>query len=310
MHTAHSSVFGVIPVQRLVLFCLAALAPALAIAAPPRFTTDIPFRDCDGLICVEVNLDGGKTRSLMLDTGNDHSTVISDVARELGWTLEPLQRDGRPVQGIFKAGEHRSALGRAEGRETYFAFDRDLLGEHKPPVDGSITLGFFANRVLQIDYPKHRLRVSDVIGAVPERAEGSGSLKMIGFGDRGAPVLTGSPFSIDGKPFRAQIDTVFTGTLLVYDSALHRLDLHKQGTPAFFGYTDGGVSLLGAAAPDIAFGQRVFAKGAMLYFVGEGASPVRQPDGLFDAKAGNALFAHSIVTLDLHAMTMDVKPSE
>jgi hypothetical protein len=30
---------------------------------------------------------------------------------------------------------------------------------------------------------------------------------------------------------------------------------------------------------------------------------------LFEATVGNALFAHSIVTLDFHSMTIDVKPA-
>jgi len=45
-------------------------------------------------------------------------------------------------------------------------------------------------------------------------------------------------------------------------------------------------------------------------FVGEGPNPVHQPDGLFEATAGNALFAHSVVTLDFHAMTIDVRTAD
>jgi hypothetical protein len=40
----------------------------------------------------------------------------------------------------------------------------------------------------------------------------------------------------------------------------------------------------------------------------EGKNPVHQPDGLFDATVGNALFARSVVTLDFHAMKINVQP--
>jgi len=35
---------------------------------------------------------------------------------------------------------------------------------------------------------------------------------------------------------------------------------------------------------------------------------VHQPDGLFEATVGNALFVHSVVTLDFHTMKVSVQP--
>ena len=135
--------------------------------------------------------------------------------------------------------------------------------------------------------------------------------KLIPFGDSGPPVVVGSPFRVEGKNVRAQIDTVFTGTLLVYDSALGVLGLTKEGAPELFRYTDGGVNLLAGRSGSIGFGKRSLASGAKsLYFVGDGPNPKHQPDGLFEATAGNALFAHSVVTLDFHAMTIDVRPAD
>ena len=144
--------------------------------------------------------------------------------------------------------------------------------------------------------------------AVPD---GQGSLKLIPFGDSGPPVVVASQLTVDGKNVRARIDTVFTGTLLVYDSALGLLGLAKGGAPELFRYTDGGVNLLAGTSASIGFGKRALAGGPKtLYFVGEGENPVHQPDGLFEATAGNALFAESVVTLDFHAMTIDVRPAD
>jgi len=280
-------------------------------AAAPRFVTEIPFRDCDGLICIEVALDGAPARTLMLDTGNANSTLITDVAKALNWKLEPAQRNGGNVPGIFRGGDHRVTLGNVQMPAPFFVFDRELLGAYKPPVDGSLAYNFFKDRVLEIDYPHHVLRISNIISTpVPDRPEGAGSLKLITFGDNGPPIVVGSPFSINGKPVRAQIDTVFTGTMLIYDSAIDRLGLKKQGATTLFRYTDGGVNLITADAQSIGFAGRTILDGKPpLYFPGEGKNPVHQPDNLFEATVGNALFARSVVTMDFHAMTLDVRPA-
>jgi len=289
------------------------LIAALAFGAPSAhaaatFAADLPFRNCDGLICLDVGIDG-VSRNLMLDTGNAHSTLIADVARDLHWSLDPAQRNGATVPGIYLGGEHRVALGSVQAPTPFYVFERTMLGIYQPPVDGSLTYDFFKDRVLEIDYPHHRVRVSNVLTTpVPDKPQGSGSLKLITFGEQGPPVLVGSPFTVNGKNVRAQIDTVFAGTMLIYDSALDMLGLHKEGSPELFRYTDGGVSLLAARSDSIGFAGRGLIGGARtLYFVGDGKNPVHQPDGLFDATVGNALFANCVVTLDFHAMTIDVR---
>lgn len=276
------------------------------------FIAELPFRDCEGLICVDVALDGSKPRSLMLDTGNANSTLLSEAARELNWTLQPVQRGAETVTGIYSGGEHRLAFGALQAQSSFFVFDRALLGEHRPPVDGSIAFDFFQDRVLEIDYPRRRLRLSAAVtGPVPERAEGMASLRRSTFGERGPPTLVASGFTLDGKPLRTRIDTVFTGTLLVYGAALERFGLAaKGGKPEFFPYTDSGADLLALPMPKVAFGGRALAAQRPVLYVPAEDARLRQPDGLFDATAGNALFAHSVVTLDFHAMTMQVKPAK
>ena len=299
--------------RRLVLLASVACAASspLHAADAPAFAADFAYRPCDGLICIDVPIDGGKPHALMLDTGNAHSTLITDVAQPLGWELKPVQREGKSVPGIFRAGEHRLRLGELEAKEDFFVFNRELLGEHQPPVDGSLAYDFFKDRILEIDFVKHRLRISNIISTpVPTRPVDTGSLKLLTFGEHGPPIVVAAPFTLDGKPLHAQIDTVFTGTLLVYDRAVEALGLHKQGKPEFFGYTDGGVNLLAAPARRVGFGNATIAKNATLYFVGEGANAVHQPDGLFEATVGNALFAHSVLTLDFHAGTVAVRPAQ
>lgn len=294
-------------------FAFAALSlTARALAAAPEFAADVAFKPCDGLICIEASLDGAPARTLMLDTGNAHSTLIADVARELQWTLKPVERGGSTVGGIFLGGEHRVAIGGVAGPEPFYVFERAMLGIYQPPVDGSLSYDFFKDRVLEIDYPRHRIRFTNPIATpVPEKSDGTGTLRLITFGERGPPVVVGSPFTVNGKNVRAQIDTVFTGTLLIYDSALDTLGLKKEGPMEFFKYTDGGVELFAGRSDSIGFGKRGLVGGAhTLYYVGAGKNPVHQPDGMFDATVGNALFANSVVRLDFHAMTLDVRPAD
>lgn len=284
-----------------------------ALAAKPEaapFAADLPFRDCNGVICIDVALDGAPPHTLLLDTGNTHSTLVTEVARSLGWTLSPYQRNGKSLEGVYESGAHRAALGGVAGAENFLVVDRARLGDEFPPVDGSIAYGFFKDRILEIDYPHHRLRISNVLTAsAPAPARNEADLALITFGEHGPPIVVGAGFRVNGKPLRAQIDTAYTGSLLVYDSALGALGLTKQGNPEYFPYTDGGVNMLAAPAQSIGFGTQVIATHPTMYFVGEGKNPVHQPDGLFEATVGNALFAHSVLTLDFHAMKIGVKPS-
>lgn len=297
----------------LLLAAAAASASASALAKEgnaARFSTDIPFKDCDGLICIEVALGGAKPRRMMFDTGNVNQVIVAESANEAGWTLDPVQKDGQTVPGVYGAGEHRVAFGKVDAKATFFAFDRARLGEYAPPADGALTYPFFKDRLVQIDYPHHRFRVSDVVTTpVSDRVAGVGSLKLITFGEHGQPVLVGSPFTLNGKSLRAQIDTCYTGTMLVYDAAVANLGLTKQGKPELFRYTDGGASMLAASAQSMGFGKQVIAESQTMYFVGDSKNLVHQPEGLFEGKVGNALFAHSVVTLDFHAMTLDVQPA-
>jgi hypothetical protein len=77
----------------------------------------------------------------------------------------------------------------------------------------------------------------------------------------------------------------------------------------YFPYTDGGFNMNETAVRSVAFGSYVLARRpARVYFSATGKNPVHQPDGLFEATVGNALFAHSVVTLDFHSMKIYVQP--
>ncbi len=278
----------------------------LASAAPVELT----FRPCDGMICLPVTLADGKNHWLLLDTGNVNSWLLADTARVLRLKLEVIEQNGKRLEGVFRLGTQTVSLQGQALSARFLAFDREQVGEHPAGVEGALAYTLFSGRVLQIDYPHRTLSVLDA-PAGGFSASGA-ALQLITFGRQGPPVVVGSGFTVNGKPVNAQIDTCYTGTLVVYDQSVADLGLQDAATggrPKYFPHTDGGVNMTEAAIDSIAFGGHVLAaRPATVYFPAAGKTPVHQPDGLFAATVGNALFAHSVVVLDLQSMRIDVRP--
>jgi len=292
-------------IQLAALLLLTALSAA-ARADDPRFIAEIPFTSCDGLICLPVTLEDGQQKLFALDTGDVTSYLAQDTAQSLGWQLEAYTgRDGKPVEGLWKSGPHTLKLGPIALDSKLLVFPRKDLGPNSPN-DGGIVFTAFKDRVLQIDYPHHLLRISDVL-TDSDVSTLPGKLKTITFGKHGPAILTGGPFTVNGKTVQAQIDTCYTGTLLIYDAAVPRLGMQAiadKGAARIFPHTDGGVTMLAMPARSLGFSGRTFAlENPVIYFSTPG---VHQPDGLFEATVGNELFVNSVLTLDLHHMTFDV----
>ncbi|MBD8874270.1 hypothetical protein [Rhodanobacter sp. DHB23] len=296
-----------------ILLAIAAMPLATSLCAAdatPQFAAVLPFHDCNGMICFQAGIDGGQPRTLALDTGDTASIMLDGAARSMGWRSTPVLRNGKPLPGFQDGGRHVLTLGKASLAVEFAVTGPASFGSAPLPADGTLAYTAFKDRVLQIDYPHHLLRISAPVASGTVAARSAGTLQLIRFGHYGPPIVVGGPFTVDGHPVRAQIDTMYTGTMVVYDAALAGLDLHKQGTPRLFRYTDGGVEMLGSTARSLGFAdRRLLGSNPTVYFVGSGKNPVHQPDGLFEATVGNPLFAHSVVTMDFHAMTLDVRPA-
>lgn len=296
--------------QRLVLSLMLipgfALAGTIALAAP----TEIAFEPCNGMICVPVTLADGKSHVLLLDTGNVSSWLTLETARALQLQLEPIERGGKTLDGVFRLGQQTVSLGGRSLSGRFGALSPEQSGEMPRSVDGALAYTLFTGLILRIDYPQRKIRVLDP-SANDSAAPGS-PLSLITFGKQGPPIVVAGGFKVNDRPVNAQIDTCFTGTLLVYDNAISALGLQSAaalGQPKYFPYTDGGVNMNEARAQNVSFGPYTLsAMPATIYFSGQGKLPVHQPDGLFEATVGNALLAHSVVTLDFHAMKVTVQP--
>lgn len=288
----------------------AMLFVAAAHSAPAPAAVTVAFAPCGGMICIPVTLADGRNHVLLLDTGNVNSWLSAATARALGMKPEPIEQDGRVLPGLFRLGAQSVSLQGRTLSGRFLALEREQTGELPAGVEGALAYTLFKDRILQIDYPHLTLRMLEP-QAAGAAAPGS-ELKLISFGKTGPPIVVGRGFSINGKALSAQIDTCYTGTLLIYTQAIGQLGLERaagQGRPRYFPYTDGGVNMNEATAEAVAFGAYVLApRPAIVYFPGMDGNPVHEPDGLFEATVGNALFAHSVVTLDFHNMRLSVQP--
>jgi len=262
--------------------------------------------ECSGLPCVDVTLANGKHLRLLIDTGNVNSVLDTAVAKGLGLELLPLNgKDGKPVGGFgrtvlpgVKVGE--GALG--DLKVLVMDLAADIKRARMPVADGTLAYTAFKDRVLELDYVKRHVRFSEKLSTQIACPRFCGTLTLPTFGKQGPPIVVATGFSVNQKPITAQIDTLFSGTMLIYPTSVDKLGLSEAAQSQkkrFFAYTDDGVEMQEATAKTESFGKAALAKDAPLYFAGPG---VHLPDGMFDGTVGHALFEHSVLTLDFHAM--------
>jgi len=273
---------------------------------------NLAYTPCGGMICIPVTLADGKSHVLLLDTGNVNSWLLADTARAMGLQLEPIEQDGKALPGLYRLGEQKVSLQGQDLSGRFLALSRQQTGELPAEVEGALAYPLFKDRILQIDYAHLVMRL--LAAETATAATPGKQLKFITFGKQGPPIVVGGGFRINGKAVSAQIDTCYTGTFVVYTQAIDRLGLGKaageaRSRPKFFPYTDGGVSMNEATVESVAFGSYVLSpRPALVYFPAESGNPVHEPDDLFEATAGNALFVHSVLTLDFHSMRISVQP--
>jgi hypothetical protein len=243
---------------------------------------------------------------MLVDTGNVNSVLDTAVAKKLGLAVAPVNgKDGKPVPGYGHAVLPEAKIGDgALGDIKVLVMDlaEDMKRDRIPLSDGTIAYTAFKDRILQLDYVGRQVRFSDALMAEIPCPVTCGVLTLPTFGKQGPPIVVATGFTVNQKPITAQVDTLFSGTLLVYPTSVEKLGLSHAALSQkkrFFPYTDDGVNILEASASTEAFGERMLAKDAPLYFAGPA---VHLPDGMFDATVGHELFAHSVLTLNFHDM--------
>jgi hypothetical protein len=283
-------------------------AGVLTLASGMGMAASAPLLDCSGLPCVTVKISDHKSVKLGIDTGNANSFFDNDTAKAFGSTPEPIiGSDGKPVPGIAKAKVKSMAIGGAI-LDDLTVLVGDLKSDRAkgtvPRVDGLLAYTAFKDRTLILDFRNRVISVSDI--NVGNQAGGT-KLTYPTFGNSGPPIVAAYGFAVNGRLMLVQVDTQFTGSLLIYPTSVDKLSLTtlaKTSESRRFPFTDGGINLPQAQAGSETFNGVELVKNPSVYFATPG---VHLPDGLFDGTVGVELMKNRIVTFDSHANTFTIQ---
>lgn len=285
-------------------FWVTTLLPAMLMSgggvASAANSTQVAMLDCGGLPCVTVQLAAGHALKLLVDSGNAVSMLDSSEAKALRLPLVPYKsRTGQVVPGVFLTQISGVRLGGMVLPPTRFAV-MDLGQAGAPQCDGFLSYVAFKDRAVTLDYAHHLITVSG-LGAQVTAPRDAGVLTYPTFGRKGPHIVATTGFEVNREPVTVQVDTLYSGTLLIYPTSVAKLGLAAQAASTQrrrFPFTDGGVDMIEGRARKESFAARDILSNAPLYF----ATPqVHAPDGMFDGTVGSQLFAGHSVTFDFHA---------
>ena len=283
-------------------------APAPA-AADTIFATEVPLLDCDGTPCIEARIGPDKSLKLGIDTGNSSSILDKAVADEAGLKPTKAMPAGAPA-GMFITAIPAVHIGAVTLREVptlSMALSDMVEQKQMPNVAGTLAYTAFKDRVLQIDFVANKVRISEALSKAAECAGVCDKFSLISFGKKGPPIVVAQGFEINGKPVTAQVDTMYTGTMLIYSTSIDKLglsDAAKSEKTENFPFTDGGVDMKSAPVEKETFHSITLGVNApLVYFP---TPDVHEPDGMFDATVGLGVFYGSILTLDFRDMTISI----
>jgi hypothetical protein len=288
----------------LVTTSLKGQAPLRQAGGGIEFAADLPLVESDGVPCVNVRMGDGSDLLFGIDTGNVNTCVDLKVAKSAGLGMTAIAPPA--PEGFFRATVPVLHLG-SISLEGAHVLVFDFAGNQMPKMAGTIAYTAFKDRIVQIDYAAHRVRITNVLSGVAVLPGPSAHFSLITFGKEGPPIVVAQGFELEGKAVSAQLDSMYTGSLLIYTASIPKLGLQAlANTPAteFFALTDGGVNMKAAAAASESFlGTALGGEKPKVYFPTPG---VHEPDGLFDATVGLGLLRNAVLTLDFHDGTLSV----
>jgi hypothetical protein len=297
-------------VRCLLLFTVAAAGLHAQDASPKLL--EIPLAACSGLPCVTMQSGSGQTVRLLIDLAQANAYLDTKAAQALGLDLKPLAGDAASaVSGIQQAVVPGAKLGDLPlGDFPFMVLDTTpqptALAKSLPPLpaDGALTYRSFQNRILEFDFAARVLRISEPQTDIQPCPSSCTQMAIKHFGQFGPVTLTEEGFEVNGQPVDAQVDTLFTGTMLIYPKSVEKLGLKrvKKGKAKdFFPFTQGGIELLRTTGASESYRGISLLADAPLYFT---PSDEGFPKMQFDATIGLGLLSQAVVTFDFKAMRM------
>ncbi len=279
-------------------------------ASPQSRIVEVPLLDCTGLPCLDMSTASGKTLRLLIDIAEANSYLDTKAAQSLGVNLQALKSDNdtaiSQVQQTVVPGAKIGDL--PMGDFPFMVLDTtpqaNQTGGKLPPfpADGALTFRAFQNRLLQIDYAHHLVRVSEPLDAAQTCRQSCSDLVVRHIGNYGPVTLTTSGFSVNGQGVEAQLDTLFTGTMLIYPESVQKLGLKKLAKgkhKEFFPFTQGGVKLAQADGAAESFQSMELGLDLPLYFFTSDDHPNAVG---FDATVGSGLLSRATAVFDFKGM--------
>jgi hypothetical protein len=247
---------------------------------------------------------------MLIDTSGPNAYLDSRVASSMNLEVKPMAgADGKVIEEIQQTIVPGAKLGDLPmGDFPFIVLNLNDTGDDnslKPrkssplPGDGALTFASFKNRIVQLDFRNHVMRISEPLTAPQTVPENSAELVVKHFGNYGPATIVTSGFSVNGQPIASQIDTLFTGTMVIYPESVKKLDLVKQSKSRMkedFPFW-GGVMLVRGDADTESFGKLQIMQNAPLYFTTAEAA-THTPEGQFDATVGIGLLIGTAITFD------------
>jgi hypothetical protein len=287
--------------------------------APPRMV-EVSLLDCSGLPCVALTTGSGKTLRLLIDLAEANAYLDAKAAREVGLDLQALKgSDGSDISQVQQTVVAGARLGDLPlGDFPFMVLDTtpqpDKPGEKPEPLpgDGALTYGAFKNRLVQIDAAQHVLRISEPRADAAACPHDCSKLVIKHAGHWGPVTLTTDGFTVNGQPVDVQLDTLFTGTTLIYPTSVEKLGLKKESKAKpkeLFSYVQGGVKLARGDGGQMSFRGIPLLQDGPLYF---GTKETNLPAVQYDATVGMGVLRRAVVTFDFKGMYfwMDSVPAQ
>lgn len=292
-----------------------AVCLALALVSCHPFSVqfeDIPLQSCSDLPCLEVTLDGSRPFRLLLDLASESSYITASAAEEaklVGISKGVLQKRALThLPQLTTATVQRLQLGALVLHNSFSVVDpgNPLSLASKPsgeipPCDGTLSYTAFVDRLVVLDMPHHRLRVSKS-PYKKTRCEDCSRLllRMSNFKGR---LLATDGFALNMQPTTTILDTLYAGSVVAVEP-IPGVVAFKDGTPTPETYS--GDKVFFVKTVSVTFGKRILSRSAPLFRhdIAFGSDELQ-----YDAIVGLDLISKYTFVLDLTNMTMRIADS-
>jgi hypothetical protein len=280
------------------LLCPHLLAQSLGTSG---WYAEVPFDLVHGTVLLQATVNGRGPYWVMLDTGADPSLVDMKIAKEVKLKLarkgEQGSGGGTTVNLAYRTVLPRVQIGDLTATHVA-ALGMDLskisaaLGR---PVALILGYSLMQNRILQIDYPKRKVRFLRVAPSCPEPLLHKPQCTELQFQYKDDILASG--VTVNGKPAIANIDTGSNSTFQIGPFAIDKLGLQEdvaRAHPSTSVGFNGSLNRAEGTVRHVTVGS-FSAEGPAVAFFGKGVGVDDEP---WDIRVGSGFLKDYVLTLD------------